>query len=130
MSTEIYSSNYIGVLNSAVEYNITGQLADRFTGGTTNTYYPQYDVYLFFYDSSGTYQKAIIIDDSHIVEVTTYNVTFEEDGGSSIQDQILRSGDLVIAPQAPSMTGFDFGGWYRDSELKKVFIFTTPVPQI
>ena len=71
LSTQQYANNYIGLQNAANELNLSGTLADIFTAGETETEYADVTLYLFFYDSTGSYQKAVILSDSLVVITTT-----------------------------------------------------------
>ncbi|MDE6584598.1 MAG: InlB B-repeat-containing protein [Anaeroplasmataceae bacterium] len=55
---------------------------------------------------------------------TNYNVTFNSDGGSSVQAQVVKSGNLANEPTAPTKTGYKFGGWYLANTQ---FDFSTPI---
>lgn len=52
----------------------------------------------------------------------TYTVTFDSQGGSDVEPQILKvqEGALIAAPKDPSKDNCIFGGWYQDAS------FTTP----
>jgi hypothetical protein len=63
-----YDGAYIGLQNGANELNLTGTLADIFTGGDTATEYAGLTLYLFFYDSSSSYEKAVILTDAFVVQ--------------------------------------------------------------
>ena len=46
-----------------------------------------------------------------------YSLTFEENGGSSVSDQVgILYNTLSIAPENPKKDGYIFGGWYIDEE--------------
>ena len=45
--------------------------------------------------------------------------------GSPIPTQTLESGSRAEKPTAPTETGWVFGGWYQDAELKTAFDFAT-----
>ena len=62
-----YDGAYIGLQNKANEMNLTGTLADIFTGLDTATEYSGLTLYLFFYDSTSSYEKAVILTDAFIV---------------------------------------------------------------
>ena len=61
------------------------------------------------------------------LEPTVYTVTFETDGGTQIDGQSVTAGEMVVKPQNPEKTGFEFDGWYTDSELTAAYDFTTEV---
>lgn len=57
---------------------------------------------------------------------TTYTVTFESNGGNTV-DAItdVESDALISAPTAPTRTGYVFVGWYKESSLTNAWNFTT-----
>lgn len=59
--------------------------------------------------------------------VITYTVSFDTDGGSTVDSQAVTSGSTATKPADPTKDGFIFGGWYSDSELTTAYDFTTPV---
>jgi len=48
------------------------------------------------------------------VSATTYTVTFDSQGGSTVGPQAVGDGGLVTKPTDPTKTGYTFGGWYKD----------------
>ena len=58
---------------------------------------------------------------------TTYTVTFESNGGSNIENQIVYEGSNVIRPADPVKADNLFAGWFTDAALTTEYIFTTPV---
>lgn len=60
------------------------------------------------------------------IEENKYNVSFESNGGSHVDSQVgIKEGNLVIKPFDPKREGFQFDGWYRDEDLKKIWNFDT-----
>lgn len=57
---------------------------------------------------------------------TTYTVTFNSDGGSTVRNKVVNEGTKVTAPTDPTKTGFSFVGWYLGEEL---FDFETPITE-
>ena len=56
---------------------------------------------------------------------TTYTVTFESNGGSSVsQITNVTSGSTISAPTAPTKTNFVFDGWYKESTLTTPWDFS------
>ncbi len=43
--------------------------------------------------------------------VTTYIVTFESKGGSSVDSQTVESGSMATKPESPTLEGYVFEGW-------------------
>ena len=60
-------------------------------------------------------------------EPQTYIVIFEENGGTTISNQTVVSGELVERPTAPTRKGFVFAGWYSDPNLYNRYDFSRPV---
>ena len=55
-----------------------------------------------------------------------YTVTFDSDGGSSVEAQNVESGKTAEKPTDPTKAGYDFGGWYNETTA---FDFTKPVTE-
>lgn len=53
-----------------------------------------------------------------------YTVSFNEDGGSSVQDQTISYLQKATKPDDPTKTGYTFGGWYEDQAFNTAFDFT------
>ncbi len=51
----------------------------------------------------------------------TFDVTFEENGGTAVQDITVDYGTPVTLPAAPTKEGYDFVKWYLDEELLKPY---------
>jgi uncharacterized repeat protein (TIGR02543 family) len=62
-----------------------------------------------------------------IIPYDSYIVEFESNGGSSVPNQMLNSGDCVIEPNVPTRDGYIFNGWYSDIERTILWNFDTPV---
>ncbi|MBF0651077.1 leucine-rich repeat protein [Dysgonomonas sp. GY75] len=56
-----------------------------------------------------------------------YIVTFDSRGGSSVSSQQITSGQRVSEPTAPTKSGYNFGGWYRESSCTNVWNFNNDV---
>jgi len=52
-------------------------------------------------------------------------VKFDSQGGSAVQNQIVRDGDKAEEPPKPVRKGYDFDGWYADKEFTNLFNFST-----
>ena len=59
--------------------------------------------------------------------VTYYTVTFETNGGGTIEDQSILSGSLVVEPENPKKEGYVFAGWFSDKNLTESYNFLNPV---
>ena len=43
---------------------------------------------------------------------TSYEVTFNSDGGSAVNTQIVKYGEKAVKPEDPTMKGYNFLGWF------------------
>lgn len=48
---------------------------------------------------------------------TSYTVTFNSNGGSTVAAITANAGGTITAPTAPTRAGFTFDGWYKESAL-------------
>jgi len=56
-------------------------------------------------------------------EPDNFTVTFNSNGGSSVDSQEILPGEKVVEPADPTRSGFTFGGWYTDSTLSDAWNF-------
>lgn len=56
-----------------------------------------------------------------------FKVQFNSSGGSTIDELDLAYNSLVTAPVAPTRTGYNFGGWYKEAALTNPWNFGTDV---
>ena len=47
----------------------------------------------------------------------TYEVTFDSDGGTAVESQEVRRGDVVERPEDPTREGYNFAAWYLDGYI-------------
>ena len=72
---------------------------------------------------------------SILLEEAKLTVTFESNGGSSVEAQEVVTGQKLTKPENPSYfdsktkSVYAFMGWYTDPEFTKLFDFDTPVTQ-
>src|SRR5690554_32337 len=93
---------------------------------------PEKDSYVFMYwyteNSSEPFDFTTQIT-SHITlhakwrEVIYYTVSFETNGGTTINDVTTKEDALLDKPNDPSKDGYVFVRWYKDSELNTIFDF-------
>ncbi|OHE44660.1 MAG: hypothetical protein A3K26_05465 [Tenericutes bacterium RIFOXYA12_FULL_35_10] len=57
--------------------------------------------------------------------VNNYTISFEENGGSVVNDITQAFATTVTAPTEPTKEGNTFGGWYTDVALTTAYTFTT-----
>lgn len=60
-------------------------------------------------------------------EPAEFNVTFEENGGSVVNDVVVEEGKVILMPAKPTKEGYTFAGWYTDAELTTEWAFTNVV---
>ena len=48
---------------------------------------------------------------------TTYEVTFNSNGGSIVEKQTVKKGEKALKPINPEKDGYEFDGWYLDNKL-------------
>ncbi|MDR1916083.1 MAG: InlB B-repeat-containing protein [Synergistaceae bacterium] len=59
---------------------------------------------------------------------TTYAVTFNSQGGSSVSPITgVASGSKITAPLTPTRSGYSFAGWYKDASVTTAWNFTIDV---
>ncbi|WP_179090274.1 InlB B-repeat-containing protein [Paenibacillus sp. FSL H8-0548] len=70
---------------------------------------------------------------AHNVEFTAqwtrngYTVSFNSNGGSPVSNQTVEYGSQASKPDQPTKEDLVFGGWYRDSNLQTVYVFSAPI---
>ncbi|ANY67551.1 hypothetical protein BBD42_14520 [Paenibacillus sp. BIHB 4019] len=57
----------------------------------------------------------------------SYKVSFDSSGGTAVPDQTVKKGAVASIPTDPTRAGYEFAGWYRDTELTNAYDFTTAV---
>ena len=56
-----------------------------------------------------------------------YTVTFDTDGGNEMETASVKVGEKLTMPANPQKLGFNFRGWYSDTEKQIAYDFNTPV---
>ena len=62
-------------------------------------------------------------------EATTYRVSYETSGGTSIAAVQVEEGDTVTTPQDPARDGYRFKGWYLDASYSESASFPYEVEE-
>lgn len=57
----------------------------------------------------------------------SYTITFETNGGSSIESRAVDEGIILTKPQDPTKAGHTFAGWYTDAALTNAYDFASAV---
>lgn len=60
-------------------------------------------------------------------DVPTYTVSYNTDGGTFIDDKIVKEGDKAMRPDDPVKAGFDFDGWYADDLFTAEYNWNTEI---
>lgn len=50
-------------------------------------------------------------------EVVRYSISFDTNGGTSIEDAMYESAEMTIKPTDPTKAGYEFLGWWDNSDL-------------
>ncbi|MBS7577165.1 MULTISPECIES: InlB B-repeat-containing protein [unclassified Enterococcus] len=64
---------------------------------------------------------------TNINEVDDIVATFNTNGGSIVEAQIISNGGLISQPSETTKSGYKFNGWYADSALTTPWNFETPI---
>lgn len=121
------------------EYTLTLNEGCRFTlyvkGGTESGSYTLNDKVLSLDFTAEGIETIEATMENNVVTLTfnnatmrflkkvTYNVSFESNGGSTLEALSVLNGKSFAQPNDPVRDGFVFVGWYVDSEFKAPFAF-------
>ena len=70
----------------------------------------------FYVKANGSTSSNDVSSDISDNEISVYTVTFDSDGGSSIDSQEVEEGALIEKPSDPEKDGFTFDCWKNDDE--------------
>jgi uncharacterized repeat protein (TIGR02543 family) len=78
------------------------------------------------------FEKDIVTEDMtflacFIKESASYTVSFNSNGGTAVKKVKAKAGKTVTKPAAPTKKGYQFIGWYKDSQCTKPWDFTTDI---
>jgi uncharacterized repeat protein (TIGR02543 family) len=59
--------------------------------------------------------------------INSYTVSFNSNGGSTVNNQTVVYDGNATSPTAPTRNGYAFGGWYSDASLTAAYNFSTQV---
>lgn len=71
-------------------------------------------------DADGNYSAPRTV---YINILSIVSVTFETYGGSSVAEQSCSYGATVTPPATPTRDGYEFAGWYQDSDCQTPWVF-------
>ena len=57
--------------------------------------------------------------------INNYTVTFNSQGGNTVNNENADYNSTIIAPTAPIKTGYTFGGWYKEAGCLNAWNFIT-----
>ena len=57
-------------------------------------------------------------------EIVKYTISFDSNGGTHVNDIVLKAGEKISEPNAPYKENYRFAGWYSDKELTKLYSFS------
>ncbi len=83
-----------------------------------------------FNSMNNSYSGGMVQGFSEVIErvsvgvIDTFTVTFDSQGGSTVDPQMVESGSKAIQPEDPTKDGFVFDGWYNG---ETEYDFETPV---
>lgn len=113
------------------EYSVDGNVL---TIGTTEiTATPTDDDVQWAYGFGGwSVQSGTVDGDMEITALFTrtaqqYTVTFDSQGGSTVESQLVDYNSFAVEPEAPVLEHYDFTGWYADADCTQPYDFATPV---
>ncbi len=89
--------------------------------GTVETTEGGANVYTFVMPASDVTVSATF------TEATEFTVTFDSQGGSSVEPQTVAVGECAVQPADPTRDGYTFTGWYADEACTEAFDFSTPI---
>ncbi len=79
---------------------------------------------------SAAYHEGSVPSNDYVIDEPAYTVTFDMQGhGTQISPGRVQNGNTLSAPSEPEETGWTFGGWYTDYDLKTKFSFDTPITE-
>ena len=115
-----------------VTYSFSGMEADSVTERIRKGSVPAYDIYAVAAEN-GMAVKSVSPELGAVNSATTYSVicgaidgesytlSFEENGGESVEDITRVGGSLIGTLPEPTREGYAFGGWYADADLTTPF---------
>ena len=67
--------------------------------------------------------QSIFVDTVMVEKLRDCTVTFEENGGSPVEDAVVQIHDVVVDPGIPYKEGFVFDGWFTDNSFSRIWDF-------
>lgn len=83
---------------------------------------------LWDFSSDRINETSLILNAVFVADTETlYDVEFDTNGGSELDDVIIIDGNLILQPNNPTKEGYVFVNWYTDTALTTPFDFTTVI---
>ena len=77
------------------------------------------------------FNVEVIMEDTTIYAgweaITSYTVTFESNGGTSVPSQSVAEGQKATKPEDPTRDYYIFNGWYKEETLATAYDFQTEI---
>ncbi|MSU00717.1 InlB B-repeat-containing protein [Tissierella pigra] len=96
-------------------------------GDVANSILVEYGPKKFTISKDGESRIYYIEIKSFEEEIQRYTVNFNSNGGNSISPQEVEEGGKAVKPSNPTINGYSFIGWYKNSNLTQAFDFNTPI---
>lgn len=77
----------------------------------------------------GYWEAGETTDPEPVIDTVTVEFDMGLEGVAQIEKQEIEKGSTATEPEKPTAKGYDFKGWYSDSEHKTLFDFTKPVDE-
>jgi len=104
---------------------LIGSFQLRVIGSSGVTVITNEDALVSYKDGTGSYTCSV--SDVTIIISADCTIQFESNGGTEIEDQIVRFGEKIIRPQDPVREGYRMEGWYKDIHLTDLWDFENDI---
>ncbi|MDD3269549.1 MAG: fibronectin type III domain-containing protein, partial [Syntrophomonadaceae bacterium] len=123
----------IDVSNDGQTWNtMASMLPNARTGKVSHTFNADYVRYVRLVIADDNFeQQRVCVGELKVYGTLSpsnqFNVSFDSNGGSPVDSQIVNINNNVVEPSIPVKNGYIFAGWYSDAELKTAFSFATAI---
>ncbi len=93
---------------------VQGEKGDKGERGETGK--SAYQIYVENFDYTGSESDWLLDLINGNLRTVCYTVSFNSDGGSEVESQIINVGEKAVKPQNPTRPGYIFLGWYIRGE--------------
>lgn len=114
----VVTVNDEGVITGVAEGNAT-------VTATTKSYLHHFWIFKWG-ERRYTTDFEVIVKDL-VPALENYTVTFDSNGGSSVDSQTVTEGQKAVKPADPVKEGYEFSGWYTDNIMEYAYDFNWPV---